>query len=111
MEINIQTKATIAYTKSGSSTIRAARKRPSAPILSLTLSISTDRQLAPVWDVHSLDDDEIADEATMTKLACDATLSVGFGKAGDNIVIIAGIPFGVSGTINLLRIAALSEPL
>ena len=51
--------------------------------------------------------DEITDEASMTKLACDATPSAGFGKAGDNIVTIAGIPFGVSGTTNLLRTAIL----
>jgi pyruvate kinase len=99
--------ATVAYTNSGSSSIRAARERPSTPILSLTPSISTARQLAAVWGIHSLVVDEIADEASMTKLACDATLSAGFGKAGDNIVIIAGIPFGVTGMTNLLRTAIL----
>ena len=106
----IAAKVTVTYTKSGSSSIRAARERPSAPILSLTPSISTARQLAPVWGIHSLVVDEIADEASMTKLACDAALSGGFGKAGDNIVIIAGIPFGVSGTTNLLRTATLPVP-
>ncbi|WP_078864174.1 pyruvate kinase [Streptomyces sp. AcH 505] len=106
----IEAKATVAYTKSGSSTIRAARERPPAPILSLTPSISTARQLAPVWGVHSLVVNEIEDEASMTQLACNATLGAGFGKAGDNIVIIAGIPFGVSGTTNLLRTATLPEP-
>jgi pyruvate kinase len=75
----------------------------------LTPSISTARQLAPVWGIHSLVVDEIADEASMTKLACDATLRKGFGKAGDNIVIIAGIPFGISGTTNVLRTAILPE--
>jgi pyruvate kinase len=69
--------------------------------------MSTARQLAPVWGIHSLVVDEIVDEASMTKLARDAAPSVGFGKAGDNIVIIAEIPFGVSGTTNLLRTATL----
>ena len=45
----------------------------------------------------------------MTKLACDAALAGDFGKPGDNIVIVAGIPFGVSGTTNLLRVAGLPE--
>jgi hypothetical protein len=45
----------------------------------------------------------------MTKLACDAALAGDFGKPGDNIVIVAGIPFGASGTTNLLRIASLPE--
>jgi pyruvate kinase len=105
----ISAKATVAYTKSGSSSLRAARERPSAPILSLTPSVSTARQLTPVWGIHSIVVDEITDEASMTKLACDAVVGVGLGAAGDNIVIIAGIPFGVSGTTNLLRTVTLPE--
>ena len=105
----ISAKATVAYTKSGSSSMRAARERPSAPILSLTPSVSTARQLTPVWGIHSIVVDEITDEASMTKVACDAVVGVGLVAAGDNIVIIAGIPFGVSGTTNLLRTVTLPE--
>jgi hypothetical protein len=58
-----------------------------------------------VWGIHSVVvENEITDEASMTKLACDAALAGDFGKPGDNIVIVAGIPFGASGTTNLLRI-------
>ena len=100
--------ATVAYTRSGFTSMRAARERPAAPILSLTPLIATARQLTPVWGIHSVVvDNEIIDEASMTKLASDAAIAEGFGKPGDNIVIVAGIPFGVSGTTNLLRVAAL----
>ena len=100
--------ATIAYTRSGFTSMRAARERPAAPILSLTPLIATARQLTPVWGIHSVVvENEITDEASMTKLACDAALAGDFGKPGDNIVIVAGIPFGASGTTNLLRIASL----
>ncbi|WMT78136.1 pyruvate kinase [Bradyrhizobium sp. Ash2021] len=104
--------ATIAYTKSGFTSMRAARERPLAPILSLTPSIATARQLTPVWGIHSVVvETEITDEASMTQLACDSALAGDFGKPGDNIVIIAGIPFGVSGTTNLLRVVTLSTAL
>ncbi|MEH2568768.1 pyruvate kinase [Bradyrhizobium sp. AZCC 2289] len=104
--------ATIAYTKSGFTSMRAARERPLAPILSLTPSIATARQLTPVWGIHSVVvETEITDEASMTQLACDSALAGDFGKPGDNIVIIAGIPFGVSGTTNLLRVVTLSSAL
>ena len=90
--------------------MRAARERPAAPILSLTPLIATARQLTPVWGIHSVVvENEITDEASMTKLACDAALAAEFGKPGDNIVIVAGIPYGESGTTNLLRIASLPE--
>jgi pyruvate kinase len=102
--------ATVAYTRSGFTSMRAARERPAAPILSLTPRIATARQLTPVWGIHSVVvENEITDEASMTKFACDAALAGDFGKPGDNIVIVAGIPFGASGTTNLLRIARLPE--
>jgi pyruvate kinase len=102
--------STVAYTRSGFTSMRAARERPAAPILSLTPLIATARQLSPVWGIHSVVvEHEITDEASMTKLACDAALAGDFGKPGDNIVIVAGIPFGASGTTNLLRIASLPE--
>ena len=48
---------------------------------------------------------EIADVDTMTDLACRTALEEGFAKAGDNVVIAAGVPFGRAGTTNLLRLA------
>ncbi|WP_280705615.1 pyruvate kinase [Bradyrhizobium sp. BR13661] len=99
-------KATVAYTNSGFSSIRASRERPVASILSITPHISTARRLSYVWGVHSVVvATEATDEASMTKLACKAAVEEGFAKAGDNIVVTGGVPFGVSGTTNLLRIA------
>src|SRR5260370_16676490 len=93
----VSAEATIAYTNSGFPSMRAARERPLAPILSLTPSIATARQLTPVWGIHSVVvETEITDEASMTQLACDSALAGAFGNPGDNIVIIAGHPFGAS---------------
>jgi pyruvate kinase len=101
----VSASATVIYTHSGSSSIRASRERPEAPILSLTPKISTARRLALVWGVHSVLTQEIADVNTMTDLACQTALEQGFAKAGDNVVIAAGVPFGQAGTTNLLRLA------
>jgi len=98
-------KATITYTSSGSSALRAARERPEAPILSLTPSERTARRLAVVWGVHSLHSTEAPDVNTMTDLACRAALQEGFAAQGDFVIIAAGVPFGMAGTTNLLRIA------
>ena len=101
----VSAKATITYTSSGASALRAARERPEAPILSLTPSARTAGQLAVVWGVHSLLTTEAPDVVTMTDMACRAALQEGFAAAGDYVVIAAGVPFGHSGTTNLLRIA------
>jgi len=97
--------ATVIYTHSGSSSVRASRERPEAPLLSLTPKLSTARRLALVWGVHSVLTHEIADVDTMTDLACATALEEGFAKAGDSVVIAAGVPFGRAGTTNLLRLA------
>jgi pyruvate kinase len=102
--------ATVIYTHSGSSSIRASRERPEAPILSLTPMISTARRLALVWGVHSVLTHEISDVDTMTELACQTALGEGFAKPGDSICIAAGVPFGRAGTTNMLRLATVWAP-
>lgn len=103
-------KVTVTYTSSGFSSLRAARERPETPILSLTPNLTTARRLALVWGVHSVHSNEAPDIATMTDLACKIALREGFAEPGHNVVIAAGVPFGVSGTTNLLRIATIWPP-
>ncbi|NRR30358.1 pyruvate kinase [Oxalobacteraceae bacterium] len=97
--------ATVTYTTSGHTSLRAARERPSAPILSITPNLSTARRLALAWGVHSTVSQEVRNVDRMVAAACQAALKEGFGKAGDQIAITAGVPFGQPGSTNLLRIA------
>jgi len=97
--------AAVTYTKSGSSSLRAARERPSAPILSLTPHLSTARRLALVWGIHSVLTGDVTQVEEMVDQACRTAVTEGFANAGERLVIMAGMPFGISGTTNLLRIA------
>jgi pyruvate kinase len=58
-----------------------------------------------VWGVRAVLCHDVADLPEMTDLACATARREGFGEPGQTIVISAGMPFGVSGTTNLLRIA------
>ncbi len=97
--------AIVCYTSSGHTSLRAARERPEAPVLSLTPRIETARRLALVWGIHSVHIDDVADVGQMTAIACQVVLRENFARAGQTIVAIAGMPFGEPGTTNLLRIA------
>lgn len=97
--------ATVAYTSSGYSALRMARERPRAPIIGMTPRLATARRLALAWGVHAVLCHEVVDVPEMTEHACRTTLKEGFGAPGQTIVISAGMPFGTSGTTNLLRIA------
>ncbi len=97
--------AIAAFTASGSTALRVARERPEAPIVGLTPSENTARRLAVVWGVHAV----VAPEAhsmtdTVTK-AVRVSLQEGFCARGEEIVVIAGVPFGQPGTTNALRVA------
>jgi pyruvate kinase len=63
--------------------------------------------MSMVWGVHAVQAHEVSDAAEMVEYACEMAASEGFGNSGDIIAITAGMPFGVSGTTNLLRIATL----
>jgi len=97
--------ATVTYTSSGYSGFRTARERPDSPILGLTPSISTARRMALIWGIHAVVSEQIHDVEEMVNNACQIALDEGLGKIGDALVIVAGMPFGVAGTTNMLRIA------
>jgi pyruvate kinase len=102
--------ATVTYTSSGFSAMRAARERPEAPILGMTPERGTARRLCLVWGVHPVLSADPAGSTQMVDDACKAALTEGFAGVGEAIAIVAGLPFGQSGTTNLVRIARVPDP-
>lgn len=97
--------AVVAYTSSGYSALRMARERPKAPIMGMTPRLAVARRLALAWGVYPVLCHEVIDVLEMSDWACQTAKKEGLGQAGETIVISAGVPFGTSGTTNLLRIA------
>lgn len=93
------------FTTSGSTTLRAARERPSTPIIGLTPKTETARQLALTWGVHPIETEDAHNFSEMVKIASSIALREEFAAPGDRIVITAGVPFGTPGATNILRIA------
>jgi pyruvate kinase len=100
----MQPSAIVCATHSGHTSLRAARERADAPILSLTPLQSTARKLALAWGVHSLHVGEVSNLDEIAALAAKLVRSEGFAEPGDPFVAIAGMPFGTSGTTNLMHI-------
>jgi pyruvate kinase len=95
----------VCYTRSGRTSLRAARERPECPVLTLTPNESTARRLAVVWGIHSVQIHGVANMVEMTAVACEVALREGFAQSGQHLIAIAGIPFGSAQTTNLIRIA------
>jgi len=101
--------ATVAYTSSGATTLRVAHERPRAPILSMTPVAAAARRLSLVWGVHSIQAADVESTEEIVMHATRAAKKYGFGAPGQALLIIAGTPFGVPGSTNLLRISWIGE--
>lgn len=93
------------FSSTGSTSLRAARERPTVPILGLTPHLKTARRLALAWGVHCVLTAEAERFAEMVDMAVEIALRDGFAKSDDQLVIVAGIPFGTPGATNVLRVA------
>lgn len=96
--------ATVAYTTSGSTSLRIARERPEAPILSLTPSLATARRLVLAWGVHSVHTEDAISVEDMVAKATRIAAAEGYAAPDRPLLIVAGMPFGTPGSTNLLRI-------
>jgi pyruvate kinase len=100
----IGAQAIAALTASGSTVLRVAREKPDCPIIGLTPSLTVARRLAAVWGVHASVTGEVYSMTEAAALAAQAARQDGFAKKGDEIVVVAGVPFGQAGTTNALRV-------
>ena len=102
----IGARAIAAFTSTGSTALRVARERPNRPILGITTSEAAARRLAVVWGVHPVVAPELHSMGEMVASALGVARAEGFAGPGDEVVVTAGVPLGVPGTTNALRVAA-----
>jgi len=97
--------AMIGWTFSGSTALRMARERPSAPIVAISPKVATGRRLSLTWGVHCIVAEDAHDQDDMVVRACRLAFRDGFAKAGQRVIIVAGVPLGTPGATNMVRIA------
>ena len=100
----IGAKVIVAFTSSGTTATRIARKRPEVQVISLTPDLAVARRLALLWGAHSVRSEDVTSYSEMVEKAVAHAAGEGFAKTGDQIVVIAGVPFGTPGSTNNLRV-------
>ncbi len=100
----VDAKAIVAFTASGTTAMRVARKRPRVPIVSSSPDAGVARRLALLWGTHSVVAEDIASYDEMVDSARKHALAENFAATGDRIVVVAGIPFGRAGSTNNIRV-------
>jgi pyruvate kinase len=104
-------RAIACFTHSGSTAQLVSREKPRVPILALTPKLPTARRLCLIWGLHCV----VVQEVDRFKHAVISAIRVAkrdaFATEDERIIVTAGVPFNVSGTTNILRIAPMREKL
>ena len=105
----IQASAIVAFTSSGTTASRIARKRPNVPILAITPNIKVARHMSLLWGAHSVLSEDVNSYEQMVSEAVKMARQQEFAEPGDTAVIVAGVPFGKTGTTNNLRVVRIEH--
>ncbi|WP_313537110.1 pyruvate kinase [Sphingomonas sp.] len=103
----VSASAIICFTSSGSTARRIARERPLVPILVLTPERDTARRLGLLWGTHAVQTRDVDSFEEMVAKAKRMALRHGLAKAGDRVIVCAGVPFKTPGSTNVLHVVTL----
>lgn len=96
--------ALITPTQSGYSARMISKYRPKAPIVAVTFSESVARRLALVSGVEPVLSVEVDTTDELLDTAVQKGLETKLFQQGDKVIITAGVPVGVTGTTNLMKV-------
>ena len=99
----VNARAVVAFTASGNTAFRMARERPNLLLVVMTPEVRVKRKLSLLWGAYSFFSKVQGYEAAI-KEAREIIKIEKLAKQGDAIVVVAGMPFGVSGSTNSIRV-------
>ena len=107
----IDAAAIISLTKTGSTAKMISKHRPSTPILGVTPSQKTWRELALWWGVHPVRMSELSDINVAAREAINACIAGDYLSEGELVVITAGVPLGQPGSTNMVEVLTTGKVL
>ena len=108
---DLEAAAILVVSKSGETARNVSKFRPLCPIICCTPSPVTLRQLTLAWGITPLLTQEDTTTADLFTHAVNTAMQSGHVHAGDLVVLTAGVPVGVSGTTNLLKVHEVGEKI
>ncbi len=103
--------AICAFSQSGKTASLVARERPRVPIIALTHVESVLRRMCLTWGTHCVITPQLTRFKEAVVNATRAAREFNFADESRQVVVIAGVPFNVPGTTNIVRIAPCDERL
>jgi len=107
--LTVGAKFLVAFTQSGDSARRMSRLRSPIPMLALTPEIGTYNRLALSWGVESLLTATVNHTDEMVMQVDTILIESKRVKIGDLVLIVAGSPPGIPGSINAMRVHKIGD--
>jgi pyruvate kinase len=105
---DLNAKAIITFTSSGSTALMVSKWRRKSPIFAPVTSDKTARRVALYWGVQAIKVNEFDNTDEMIQNAEVAAVSQKLLKKDDLVIITAGVPVGIPGTTNLIKVHTIS---
>ncbi len=109
--IELNASAIVTVTKTGSTARMISKYRPSTRIVCGCMSEQVCRQMNLSWGVSPILCEEKHSEDDLFNHAIEQAEKHGFVKSGDLAVLTAGVPLGVSGTTNMMKVHVVGDVL
>jgi len=109
--LDLKASAIITATSSGYTAAAVSKFRPVAPIIAATQSHQVMRNLSLYWGVYPIKIEKLYSTDDIIERSVNKALELGYLKNGDLTIITAGVPVGVTGSTNLLKVHIVSELL
>lgn len=111
MAENLKAKAIICATSSGITPISISKFRPMVDIISVTFSEKVRRKLQIYWGVVSVLSEKSEHTDEVIERSISSSLKENLIEDGDTVILTAGIPVGVAGTTNLIKVHTIGKIL
>ena len=102
--MDLDAAAIITVTLSGYTAESIARFKPGCPIIGCAMNERVSRQLNLLWGVTPLCIGMENDAEELFEDAVQEAQKAGYVKSGDVVVITAGVPLGIAGKTNMIRV-------
>lgn len=109
--LDLKASAIISATSTGYTAAAVSRFRPISPIIAATSNEKVMRKMSLYWGIYPIKIDRMNSTDEIIQQSVDYALELDYIKNGDLIVITAGVPVGVAGNTNLLKVHIVSELL
>jgi len=106
---DLQAAAIVTATASGFTARKVAKFRPKAPIIASCTNEEVRRKINLVWGVFPIVAEEAKSTDEIFNNSVELAKAEGYIKPGDLIIFTAGVPVGVAGATNLMKVELVGE--